>query len=133
MELKILSQSDYSITCSDHSFVPNSIRRNPPLIFFVSFQLFESRLFINRPESLRDLTFFKMSLTSLFDIISAVFPDREAPDTKILYDFLRLLLLILMVSAHFYSTALVHSSSLTTRLSLMVQEFYHGKCLTVLF
>lgn len=78
-----------------------------------------------------------MSLVSLFDITSIVVLDPEVLDSKIFYESLhqqlRLLLLMLMVLTHFQPTTLVHASSVTTQLFLIVQRVYQGSYLTVLF
>ena len=57
--------------------------RNPTLCYFVSFYIVRVRHFIEMPEFLRELTIFKMSFISSFDIINVV-PDQEAQDPNIL-------------------------------------------------
>ena len=52
--------------------VHNDIPGNPPLCSLVSFSIVWVTPFISKQESLRDLTTFTMSLTSLFDIINVV-------------------------------------------------------------
>ena len=88
--------------------------------------------FINRPEYTRDLFIFMMSFTSLFNIVSAVIPDLTM-FYELQHQSLRLLLLILMISTHFWPIVWIHYSSVATRLSLMVWEVYEGIDLSVLF
>ena len=80
----------------------------------------------------RYFTIFVISLISLIDIITAVFPDPKAPAPNIFYEFLHLLL-ILMVPTLFWSMASVHSLLVATQLLLIVQEDYQGIHLTILF
>ena len=74
--------------------VPISIPRNPSLYSFVSFSIALVAPLMNKPESSKDLTIFKMSSISLFDIINVV-----VAESKTFHEFLPLLLMpvILMV------------------------------------
>ena len=58
--------------------VPNNIRRIPPLYSFGSFLIVSLTLFINKPNSSRDLIIFVISSTSSFEIINVVIPDLKA-------------------------------------------------------
>ena len=56
--------------------MPNSILRNPPFCSFALFLIVSLTPSNNNPESSRDLTIFKMSLISSFEIIKIVlWPD----------------------------------------------------------
>ena len=52
--------------------VPNNILRNPPLCSLASCWIVSPTPFHNTPESSRDLTIFKMSPISSFEIIRVV-------------------------------------------------------------
>ena len=65
------------------SDVPNNIPRNLRPYSFISFSIVWVIHFINKPESLRDLTIFMISSTSLINIISVVVHEPELPDYKI--------------------------------------------------
>ena len=55
--------------------VPRRIDRKPPLCSFASFLIVSLTPFNSTPECARDLTIFKMSFVSSFDIIKVVVPD----------------------------------------------------------
>ena len=61
--------------------VPLSIDRKPPFCSFASFLIVSTTPFNSIPESLRDLTIFKMSFNSSFEIIKVVL---LAPDPTFL-------------------------------------------------
>ena len=99
------------------SSVTNSIPRNLTPSFFCFILYCLNNGFFNRPESSRDLT-ISMSLISLFDIAIVVL------DPKIFLGIPALAAeaaVILMVSAHFWPTESVHSLSMATRFSVLVQ------------
>ena len=53
-------------------YVPNSILRNHPFCSFASFLIVSLTPSNNNPESPRDLTVFKMSVISSFDVIKVI-------------------------------------------------------------
>ena len=56
---------------------PNKIAKKPYFCSFASFSIVSLTPFINKPGSLRDLTIFKISFISSFEIISVVMPDPK--------------------------------------------------------
>ena len=52
--------------------MPNDIPKNPPLYSFASFLIVSLMLFINNPDSSRNVIIFMISFISLFEIISVV-------------------------------------------------------------
>ena len=57
--------------------VPISMPRNPSLYYFVSFSIALVAPPMNKPESSKDLTIFKISSISLFDIINVVVAESK--------------------------------------------------------
>ena len=55
--------------------VPVNIPRNPPFYHFGSFLVISLTSFINKTDFSRDLTIFKISFISSFEIINVVTPD----------------------------------------------------------
>lgn len=81
---------------------------HPPALFFILNYL--SNPFLTGQNLQRDLSILIMSLISLLNAIDIVAPDRST-----FYDFLHLLLMLLLIlalSTHFWSTASMHSSSM---------------------
>ena len=57
--------------------VPNNFPRNPIFCYFASLLIILLTSFINKPDSLKDLTIFKISFISSYEIVSAVVSDPK--------------------------------------------------------
>ena len=56
--------------------------RNPPFCSFASFLIVSLTPFINKPDSLRDLTIFMISSISLFEIIYVIVPEPNTLESE---------------------------------------------------